>query len=521
MEKNMAKRMACLMAVVLALGGCYATAEEAPVGLSKTVATEIVQQVRDEKAAEIEADHPQVRTLANGVKVQRTPVTQDNPHYGSLYNPMGFNINYLDAERRGCGACHMDLAELTDSMKSYPHPLLNSGADVDVTVEQCIVCHTAIYDRDRPNMEFGNLMHIVHGANNQAFSALGGDCWSCHYSNISTGEMQLWDSVKHDVLEGISKIPAEQVQSEMSFDWTQDKVLGYDQVYNVNWFYNEGSIYRYFAGLQDVEPDPDTDGVYDQWTIEIGEEVANPFTMTLSEMIETFGMETATMKHHCAAVKVGVPWIGNYEITGIPVSKIFEYAGINDGVNTIDAYGCDGFSAPSRWSMVEDYEAYLVLAVDGKALPYYMGYPVQFWVAGEGAWSCTKEVYKLTVSTAESQNCASAMLGMYDAEGVSCSECNVALVDFVEGQIIEAGQPFTFEGYADSWDDCITAIEFSFDRGETWMTCETPDSQIKDWVYWYLTWENPQPGAYTIMVRAIADNGAMTYKPMDYLVNVQ
>lgn len=228
MKKNMAKRMACLLAVVLALGGCYATAEEAPVGLSKTVAAEIVQQVRDEKVAEMEADHPQVRTLANGVKVQRTPVTPDNPHYGYLYNPMGFNINYLDADRRGCGTCHMDLAELTDSMKSYPHPLLNSGADVDITVEQCIVCHTAIYDRDRPNVEFGNLMHIVHATNNQAFSALGGDCWSCHYSNISTGEMQLWDLVKHDVLEGISKIAAEQVQSEMSFDWTQDKVLGYD-----------------------------------------------------------------------------------------------------------------------------------------------------------------------------------------------------------------------------------------------------------------------------------------------------
>lgn len=521
MEKNMAKWMACVLAAVLALGCICAMAEEEPIGESRTVAAEAVQQIREEKATELEANQPQVRTLANGVKVQRTPVTEDNPSFGYIYSTMGYNMDFLDADRRGCGACHTDLAELTDNMENYAHVLMNSGLDVDLTVEQCVTCHTAGSSAYRTNVEFGNLMHALHGTSNKAFNALGGDCWSCHYTDVVSGEMQLWDLVKHDVLIGISTITAEQVQNEMRFDWTQDKVLGYDQIFNVNWFYNEGSTYRYFAGLQEVEPNPEMDGVYDQWTIEVDGEVSNPFAMTLSEMIDTFGTETTTMKHHCALSNVGVPWIGNYEITGIPLSKIFEYAGINEGVNTIEAYGYDGFGMPARYSMVEDYGAYLVTEIDGKPIPYYMGYPVQIWIAGEGAWSCIKEVCKLTVYTSEELNWGSAGIGLYNEDGVSHCECNIALVDFVEGQIIEAGQPFTFEGFADSWDDCITSVEFSFDRGETWMTCETPDSQIKNWVYWYLTWENPQPGAYTIMVRATADNGAKTYKPIDYLVNVQ
>ena len=83
----------------------------------------------------------------------------------------------------------------------------------EVTVRQCYVCHMT--------STFGSLKTMIHGLHkSDTFKAMGGDCWSCHAVDESTGEFALWDTVKYSELKGITRV--ENVQSDFHYD--QDRL---------------------------------------------------------------------------------------------------------------------------------------------------------------------------------------------------------------------------------------------------------------------------------------------------------
>lgn len=520
------KWLAVLCAVIIAaIGMQSAMAEPAIQEPAVAAAQDAVNAAREKMEADQDKYAPQVRTLTNGVKVQLAP---DTAEWGVLTDKLGYNEKFLNADNRGCAACHFDLADTVAAMDEYPHLVMNVGVEVDMAVWQCMACHDCNGSVPE-SAAFGSLIHAIHSSRNKGFDAVGGDCWSCHYATEDGKAMQLWDDVKHDVVRGISTISAEEAQNEMMFSWEQDTVLDYENtenpIFNVNWIGDDQCTARHFAGEAGLLPEPETDGVYDVWTIEVTGLVEKPFTMTLSELIETFGVKSDKMTQHCADNVIGGPWVGNYEIKGIDLNDILEYAGLKENANVIRTYGGGGSKYHPRRSFIEENGGYIVLEVAGKPLPYHLGYPAQVWVGGEAAWSCVKEVFKIEAIEADYESpefpAWAFNSGWEDENGISYFKPNVGLVNFKEGQIIEAGKPFEFEGFASSWDVGTDAIEFSFDRGETWMRCDTTGSNLKNWVYWHLTWNNPQPGAYTIQVRAIGRDGTVTYRPLDFLVNVQ
>ena len=111
--------------------------------------------------------------------------------------------------------------------------------------------------------------------------------------------------------------------------------------------------------------------------------------------------------------------------------------------------------------------------------------------------------------------------GFFDENGVSYYEPNIGVFDLTDGQILPGGESHTFTGYAWSYDKTIAAVELSFDRGEIWVRCETPDMDVTRWVYWSFEWMPPADGAYVVAVRSVTDTGLATYDPVEYLVNVQ
>ena len=88
---------------------------------------------------------------------------------------------------------------------------------------------------------------------------------------------------------------------------------------------------------------------------------------------------------------------------------------------------------------------------------------------------------------------------------------------------MQAGEPYTFKGYAASWDQSTTALEFSMDGGNTWAHCDTPDSTVNNWVSWQFTWTPPEgvDSAYVLMVRAVTEDGATTPEPVEVMVNAK
>ena len=107
-----------------------------------------------------------------------------------------------------------------------------------------------------------------------------------------------------------------------------------------------------------------------------------------------------------------------------------------------------------------------------------------------------------------------------DMIGQNYNKPNAGVTFLHEGQIIPAGQPYEFTGWADAFGDHITAIEISLDNGATWTTYDVSASDSTKWVYWHFTY-TPEPGSYVIAVRAITEDGLVSMHPDKVMFNAQ
>ena len=88
------------------------------------------------------------------------------------------------------------------------------------------------------------------------------------------------------------------------------------------------------------------------------------------------------------------------------------------------------------------------------------------------------------------------------------------------GKIIETGVPYTFEGYADAFDEAVTMLEFSMDNGKTWTAFDLGQTDPRKWVYWHFT-TVLDPGAYVLQVRATTVEGTESYQADEVMVVVK
>ena len=185
----------------------------------------IMKNREDEYAAFKEKYAPKVRTLENGVKVQRTPADKNSK-----------NNKLYEADTRGCAACHTDLAVTLRDMKDlgpasglyFGHHDFTNELGIETTYLQCLSCHDDSFGS--LNMELSTAIHTAH-RNSAAFDAMGGDCWSCHFVNERNGAFEFWDKVKYGVLQGITSV--KDVQGEFSYD--QDVTT--TDIYTLNAYY--------------------------------------------------------------------------------------------------------------------------------------------------------------------------------------------------------------------------------------------------------------------------------------------
>lgn len=482
-------------------------------------------------AERAEQYQPKVKTLANGVQVQRTPSGADASWHMWEY-PISYNNYHLNADNRGCAACH-DLAEMSHSITDYPHPDLRNEIGIEVTAQQCLLCHENYTSTIAAADRFSGLMHAAHGANNKAFAALGGDCWSCHYATDDFGgsDMQLWDNVKHQILRGITRVSSDMLDG--TFSWNQEKTVSVNGVFDMPWMSTRGEFERAGREASGMTPNPETDGIYDTWTITVNGDVGKPTTMTINEWIEAIGLETTIMTSTCQLNPMGGTMIANCEITGLNMSKMFAYCEANEDANVITQWswvdwnepectdkGNGNFFSHGR-SMIEENGGYLVLEIGGEPLRYKLGYPVMSWIGGTSATYHRMEVREITLSTADAEPGFNVGNRLMHGDEPWVNVPNVAIAELAEGQIIPAGEPHTFEGYAFAIANTIKTIELSFDQGATWVSFDIEEDDKTRWVWWNYEWTPPAPGAYTISVRGTTDTGEVSAFPVEIMFNAQ
>ncbi|WMJ77097.1 MULTISPECIES: molybdopterin-dependent oxidoreductase [unclassified Sedimentibacter] len=464
----------------------------------------VIEEIYNDMAQRAIDYAPKIATLPNGIKVQRTP---DEYFAGVYHNPgesISYNTYYLDADNRGCNSCHESLGKQLNDM-TYLHVNLENPYGMDTTVQQCIDCHSYSPGYLTEKYAFGTLMHGIHKSD-----AFEGDCMTCHNATGDGEGMQLWDLVKHDVLRGI--VPIANVSGD--FSYVQDKTVTQEETFNFNWMYYDEDYKRNAADLADIPLDPK---VFNEWKIKVTGHVENEFEISLPDLIAEAPSETTTMLMHCTINPMGGPLLSNCEITGVPVSYLLEKAGVKEGATVLNPIANDGFSIPTSMEHLLNHNAYIVYEIDGKPLAQVLGYPVQIWIGGAAASSFVKQVVELNIVDDPIEDYY-FYRGWERENGGYYNKPNIAICQVAEGQIIESGKPFTFEGFADGLEQNVVAVEFSMDRGETWTSYSTEGADIERWIYWNFVFTPPEKGAYVLMARAVTDEGLVSNEPVEVMV---
>lgn len=438
-------------------------------------------------AAAMEEYAPTVKTLDNGVQVQKVPS-----------DPYLWNTAILNAENRGCAACHDPLEDVVQNLP-LTHPELWNPYNVDVTIDFCYMCHSkALFVQDS--------MHTLH-MNNAAFNAMGGNCLSCHQISTSTGEFQSWDKVKYDVMMGITGIS----DVEGEFSYTQDSITPLDQVF----FYWENGNHRGMTPDNDLSPE-----VLQNWEITVKGLVDNEYSFTMGEMIDAGLAETRVLKMHCQTNPPAGSYIANCEVTGIPLSKILEKAGVQAEANTLKVISDDGWCYPLDLTYTDEQDPLLVYLINGETLPNLQGYPVQLWTPTLGGVHYTKRPATVELSFQETP--PAYYIGFTNPKtGDFFNKPNVAIFNYTEGQIFPAGEEIVFEGFVDAYNVPMQAVELSMDKGKTWTTFELDNPSTDKWVNWTFKWTPAATGSYTLYARGVAADGTASITPAKLLFNVK
>ncbi len=460
---------------------------------------------------------PIVTELADGRFVQRTPSEDISTSLNAegAYSHPGlntlYNCAYLQADARGCNSCHDDLAALMNTA-DYGHTDLTNDMGIDVTVQMCVDCHEVGDGYQTTFYDFGTLIHGIHR------DVEGADCQSCHNYTEDGNDFQLWDVAKHSKMRGITKVDADDLEGD--FTWNQDVVVPQDSIFNWEWYYRGSDFLR--NARADAGDQTDT-SIYDDWTISLSGLVNKEVTYTISDLLEQAPVETRTVTMQCTYNPTGGPYIANAQITGVPLDWLIEQAG---GLKD-DAYGMYTISSDGNMNsmLVENLQgkdAMVVFQIDGQTLSWEQGFPAMLWVGGTGAPINCKELSDINFVDSSDE-------GIWEYDGWTddgtyyYNKPNVGVMDTPEGLCIQAGEPYTFKGYASAFDKPITDVQFSMDGGQTWVDYETPDSDVNRWVYWEYTFTPPADTttAYVLMVRSVDSDGEITADPEEIMVNAK
>ncbi|MEC4271891.1 molybdopterin-dependent oxidoreductase [Adlercreutzia sp. R25] len=482
--------MICASACV-ALVGALALASCAPQPKASNDAAEAAQPMGEASGgvmlqASYDPAGPIVRQLEDGRYVQLTPT--DQPSYGS---DVRTNIDVLKADARGCATCHLDLGATLESFDPT-HAGLMGGLNMPMDVTQCKACHH--------DMSWvGVLGPKVHALHNVAMDGSSGpSCFTCHEVD-SEGNMLLWEEVKHGAMAGITAV--EDVQGD--FVWDQEGIS--DGLPNINWLNKD---YDQMRWDHYVNGDPLDQEMFDTWQISITGLVGEEKTWTLPELIEQAPSITTTLCQQCELNPLNGNLIGQAEVKGIPLDWVIEQAGgVTDGAVGLTTVSPDRAASQyygTNLTDLEGHDALIVYEMNGEPLSWIDGYPAAIWIGGQVASRISKNFSEIIIDDVD-----------YSTQGVGGDgmlqgwyKPNVGILNTVEGQVLQAGTPYTFEGWANAWELPMVAMEFSMDGGATWTRFDTPDATSDRWVHWQFTWtpEADADSAYVLMVRGVARN---------------
>ncbi len=428
----------------------------------------------------------------------------------------------VNAGNRGCNACHADLfSVLPSGMNSKGlHEVDKPAAYGRVyTYNDCTTCHIHSGGDGANTGGAGPYMApSIHGSHfaNATFNAQGGNCFSCHETDVSTGELGMWDELKYTKSIGLgNNAPLEVVGTWIAGrGYETSTVTGGMVEHNVkldnvvsNQDPTESAADLYSATNMDYPDVAEAD-----YKVAI-KGVQNEKTYTLDEL-RNMPQTEITYTRVCGTNGSNGGWyIANIPVKGVLLSDIIEdCGGLVEGVDTVASAGYDGWAGPftpmpTGLSMEAylDPNAMIALEQFGEPIDVMDGGPAYFVIPGGVAFAGSKWVNEISFFKGDGSEIRSiADWGMYTNTGTW-------LTPGTDGQEFKAGQPIELTGVAfslaEQHDINMTAIKVSADYGDTWTEIPLPADMDQDqWVKWTATWTPEVAGTYCLTMHVESEN---------------
>lgn len=286
--------------------------------------------------------------------------------------------------------------------------------------------------------------------------------------------------------EAVEYAQVSNISGEFTFD--QDVVTPADEVFNL--FGTAATALCAKPGFAYEEPQ--TADYY----ININGDLKKTMTVSIGALKEA-GEKTSIMKCSCGMGSA----IANAQVVGIPLKNVVQMVELDDAVNTVTVKDSEGYGLPIPLSIALENEVMLVYQIGDRQLTASQGAPLQLWMPKATARYFTRKVSEIEFTH---EDTLPEMKAADAAQRAKISVLNHA------GETFNVGDQITFEGYADDFDQPITAVEFSMDNGTTWTTCSTEGATADKWVYWYFGYVTEAPGTYKLDVRAVAADGTVS-----------
>ena len=247
------------------------------------------------------------------------------------------------------------------------------------------------------------------------------------------------------------------------------------------------------------------------WSFSIGGSVRHPFIIAYSDLLLMPMVEVT-----CAILCAGNPHddsaIEQATWRGVALSSLLENVITQPAARYAIIHNASGYS--TSLSLDGLSRGILALQQDGKSLSHKQGFPARLVMPGSYGYKSPRWVERIELS--------SLPQGFWEARGWDG--------DGVAPTIAAITHPFNhahvrgaveLKGFAYSADQRITSVEVSVDYAD-WMPVDFTTSLSTELIRWQAIWTLPNPGEYSVRVRAVGDGEyVVTSAPPSHLKSGQ
>lgn len=275
------------------------------------------------------------------------------------------------------------------------------------------------------------------------------------------------------------------------------------------------------------------------WRLQVEGCVAQPATWTWEELtalpertvfatVECAGNGRSFLQDRVHGVQWGAGAVGHAEWTGVPLRLVLEQSGLLPSAIEVLCEGADCGSesdhpAPMHFARslplpkALDPDTLLAYRMNGELLEPSHGFPVRLFVPGWYGVASVKWLRRIEVLDRPFQGYYQTKkytVQKQTADGVRTvvvgpMAVKAEIIRPSAGAVLGVGTNRLF-GVAWAGEHAVARVGVSTDGGQTWDQAELIGPRAPySWTLWEYLWEVAEPGDYTLLARAEAENGAV------------